>query len=235
MGSRGQGALEYLLLIGGAVLIAAVAITLLSSSASSGKNTAQNAQNSYAADITGLQAVGGIKIYGSETITELTAPASWFLYSAVDFNKRGDFQPEGFKNESCDGLPDQNCVVASGNNPQYNTLEFKVLTKIGTAYKVTFKVADYVEDCNLSNVLQLSFLVNGTVVKDWNGNSVDGNRFGVGGWAYPSITFTANGSDTNIAVQNKYNSSCTRRGSCIPKSCFSDLNLILNWLKLETA
>jgi len=48
MNCRGQGALEYLLLIGGAVLIAAVVISLLVSMATTGKNTATSAGHTIA-------------------------------------------------------------------------------------------------------------------------------------------------------------------------------------------
>ena len=40
MDNKGQGALEYLLLIGGAVLIAAIVIVVLNSLAGSGSNSA---------------------------------------------------------------------------------------------------------------------------------------------------------------------------------------------------
>ncbi len=45
MDNRGQGALEYLLLIGGAVLIAAVVISLLVSMAGQGTNSADQASH----------------------------------------------------------------------------------------------------------------------------------------------------------------------------------------------
>ena len=45
MDSNGQGALEYLLLIGAAVLIAAVVIVLLTNIGQSGKTTAEQSQN----------------------------------------------------------------------------------------------------------------------------------------------------------------------------------------------
>ncbi|MFA4907101.1 MAG: class III signal peptide-containing protein [archaeon] len=54
MDSKAQGALEYLLLIGGAVLIAAVVITLLTSSASKGKSQATNSQNKYGNSLNNL-------------------------------------------------------------------------------------------------------------------------------------------------------------------------------------
>ncbi|MBI4053598.1 MAG: class III signal peptide-containing protein [Candidatus Diapherotrites archaeon] len=45
MDSNGQGALEYLLLIGAAVLIAAVVIVLLTNIGQSGKTTAETSAN----------------------------------------------------------------------------------------------------------------------------------------------------------------------------------------------
>ena len=57
MDSKGQGALEYLLLIGAAVLIAAVVIVLLTSSASSGKNSINQSQGTYDDSLNGLKHV----------------------------------------------------------------------------------------------------------------------------------------------------------------------------------
>ncbi|MBI4053597.1 MAG: class III signal peptide-containing protein [Candidatus Diapherotrites archaeon] len=54
MDSKGQGALEYLLLIGAAVLIAAVVIILLTSSASSGKGSIENSQGTYNSSLANL-------------------------------------------------------------------------------------------------------------------------------------------------------------------------------------
>lgn len=45
MNNKAQGALEYLLLIAGAILVAAVVIALLSGMAGTGKAQAQNAKN----------------------------------------------------------------------------------------------------------------------------------------------------------------------------------------------
>ncbi|HLC36549.1 MAG TPA: hypothetical protein VJK05_02995 [archaeon] len=44
MDEKGQGALEYLLILGGAILIAAVGISILAISSSSGSNTVQGGQ-----------------------------------------------------------------------------------------------------------------------------------------------------------------------------------------------
>lgn len=45
MDSKGQGAVEYLLLIGGAVLIAAIVIVVLTGLGGMGSNSAKNANN----------------------------------------------------------------------------------------------------------------------------------------------------------------------------------------------
>lgn len=58
-GSKGQGALEYLLLIGGAVLIAAVAITLLAGSGASGTNTTRTSRSTYSTSYDDLSALAG--------------------------------------------------------------------------------------------------------------------------------------------------------------------------------
>ena len=55
MDSRGQGALEYLLLIAGAILVAAVILWLLSSQTSSTGNTISNAINTQSS---ALDAIG---------------------------------------------------------------------------------------------------------------------------------------------------------------------------------
>lgn len=47
MDNRGQGALEYLLLIGGAVLVAAVVLALLLGFAQTGQNTANTANQKF--------------------------------------------------------------------------------------------------------------------------------------------------------------------------------------------
>ena len=57
MDSNGQGALEYLLLIGAAVLIAAVVIILLTSSASSGKDSINDSQTTYDSSLDDLRDV----------------------------------------------------------------------------------------------------------------------------------------------------------------------------------
>ncbi len=57
MDSKGQGALEYLLLIGGAVLIAAIVISVLTTMSGQGKNTAGNAKNTLNNRITNLNAL----------------------------------------------------------------------------------------------------------------------------------------------------------------------------------
>lgn len=44
MDEKGQGALEYLLILGGAILIAAVGISILAISSGSGSNTVQGGQ-----------------------------------------------------------------------------------------------------------------------------------------------------------------------------------------------
>lgn len=44
MDNKGQGALEYLLLIGGAVLIAAIVIVILNSLGTTGKSASNNAE-----------------------------------------------------------------------------------------------------------------------------------------------------------------------------------------------
>ena len=54
MDSKGQGALEYLLLIGGAVLIAAIVISVLTTMSGQGKNTATNANVTLNSKINGL-------------------------------------------------------------------------------------------------------------------------------------------------------------------------------------
>lgn len=248
MNSNGQGALEYLLLIGGAVLIATVAIVMVTSSASSGKNVAQNAQNSYSTDITGLQTVAGLKIYGSETVTPIQTGCFEPIESVTKRTTGIPGAPQGYPSALV-GFPDATC---EGNQPgkpacflictsgPTSSMLFKVPTKSGTRYKITLKVADYNGGCNAGNVLDLTFFVNGVHITDpptvnpWKGNSAGGNPFG--GWAYPSITFTAAGLITDIVVQNNYDYFI---GYSFPNTvvpgCSDDLNLILNWLKLETA
>lgn len=48
MEERAQGALEYLLLIGGAIVIAVLVITIVSGLSNTGANTAQNQLNRWA-------------------------------------------------------------------------------------------------------------------------------------------------------------------------------------------
>lgn len=67
-GSRGQGALEYLLLIGGAVLIAAVAITLVASSGAGGVKTTKTSKSAFSSSFDDLSALAGqYNCYSSNT------------------------------------------------------------------------------------------------------------------------------------------------------------------------
>lgn len=55
MDNKGQGALEYLLLIGGAVLIAAIVIVILNSLGTTGKTVAGNAESIIETDLSELE------------------------------------------------------------------------------------------------------------------------------------------------------------------------------------
>lgn len=55
MDTKGQGALEYLLLIGGAVLIAAIVIVILNSLGTTGQTAAGNAEAIIETDLAELE------------------------------------------------------------------------------------------------------------------------------------------------------------------------------------
>ena len=120
LNQKGQGALEYLLIIGGALVIAAVVVTVLSSSGTAGGNTAKTSSQSAicstkADQKTCVMALDGFGCTWSTVNNSCTAPAACDqvgkVYNGTTYAETG---VDGTDNLS---LAQRNIVCASGRVP----------------------------------------------------------------------------------------------------------------------